>query len=152
MSFIVNDQKLLQFTKKVFQSFGVNERNAYICADNLVTADLRGIPSHGVARLQRYVDGMKTGIILPLNKPKIVKEFASNATVDGNAGLGQVVAHFSTRLAIEKAHKTGVGIVAVRNSNHYGIAGYYAEMILKENMLGLSLTNSAPLVVPTFGK
>jgi len=152
MSFIVNAQKLLHFTEQVFETFGVSKENAHTCADNLVTADLRGIPSHGVARLQRYVDGMKSGVILPLAKPEIVMDFPSNATVDGHAGLGQIVGNFSTKLAIEKAKQTGVGIVAVRNSNHYGIAGYYSQMILNEGMLGISLTNSAPLVVPTFGK
>ena len=151
MPHIVNDEKLFQFTANVFQSFGISKENAKICADNLVIADLRGIPSHGVARLQRYVNGMKTGVILPLSEPEVVRDFASNATVDGHAGLGQIVAHYSTRLAIDKANKSGVGIVAVRNSNHFGIAGYYSEMMLKEGMLGVSLTNSAPLVVPTFG-
>ncbi len=152
MPVIVNDEKLFQFTKNVFKTFGLDDNDAHICADNLVTADLRGIHSHGVARLKRYVDGMKSGVIFPLNKPEVVMDHPSNATVDGHAGLGQVVGHFSTRLAIEKAKKTGVGIVAVRNSNHYGIAGYYSQLILNEGMLGVSMTNSAPLVVPTFGK
>jgi len=152
MSITVNDEKLTAFVAKVFETFGISKENAHICADNLVLADLRGIPSHGVARLKRYVDGMKTGIILPLSKPEIVHESPSTATVDGNAGLGQVVGHFSTKMAIDKAKKTGVGIVTVRNSNHYGIAGYYSQMILNEGMLGISMTNSAPLVVPTFGK
>jgi L-2-hydroxycarboxylate dehydrogenase (NAD+) len=148
----VNSEKLLAFTQKVFESFSLSREDAFICADNLVTADLRGIPSHGVARLKRYVDGMNDGVIFPLNKPKIVKESASTATVDGDAGLGQVVGYFSTNLAIAKAKKTGIGMVAVRNSNHYGIAGYYSQKILDEGFLGLSMTNSAPLVVPTFGK
>jgi L-2-hydroxycarboxylate dehydrogenase (NAD+) len=151
MSVIVNDQKLLDFTRNVFLSYELSETDASVCADNLVMSDLRGIPSHGVARLKRYVDGMDSGIIFPLNKPEIAKEAPSNATVEGNAGLGQVVGNFSTKIAIEKAQKTGMGIVAVRNSNHFGIAGYYAKMILDAGMLGISLTNSAPLVVPTFG-
>ena len=152
MAIIVNHQKLLSFTEKVFKSYGLEDKDAHICADNLLAADMRGIPSHGVARLKRYVDGMDTGVIFPDKKPTIVMDSPSTATVDGNAGLGQVVAHFSTLKAIEKAKNTGVGVVTVRNSNHYGIAGYYAEMILKEGMLGISMTNSAPLVVPTFGK
>ena len=152
MPIIVNDKQLTTFVQQVFETFGVSKENAYICADNLVLADLRGIPSHGVARLKRYVDGMKSGIILPLAKPEIVRESPSTATVDGKAGLGQVVGYFATKTAIEKANKTGVGVVTVRNSNHYGIAGYYSQMILKEGMLGISMTNSAPLVVPTFGK
>ncbi len=152
MAIIVNDEKLLQFVEQVFQTFGLTQEQAHICADNLVLADLRGIPSHGVARLKRYVDGMKNGTILPLTKPEIVRETPSTANVDGKAGLGQLVGYFATNLAIEKAQKTGVGIVTVHNSNHYGIAGYYSQMILNAGMLGLSLTNSAPLVVPTFGR
>jgi L-2-hydroxycarboxylate dehydrogenase (NAD+) len=152
MSIIVNNQDLFEFTKNVFLSYNLDESDASICSENLVMSDLRGIPSHGVARLKRYVDGMDDGIIYPLNKPKVIEEAPSTATVDGNAGLGQVVGFYSTNLAIQKAKNTGVGIVAVRNSNHYGIAGYYAKKILDEGMLGISLTNSAPLVVPTFGK
>ena len=152
MSVIVNNEKLLQFTEKVFKTFGISDEDAHVCADNLVTADMRGIPSHGVARLKRYVDGIKSGLIFAQNKPEIVKETPSTATVDGNGGLGQVIASFATKLAIEKGKKSGVGIVTVRNSNHFGIAGYYSQMILNEGMMGISLTNSAPLVVPTFGK
>ncbi|OPY19145.1 MAG: putative oxidoreductase YjmC [Syntrophus sp. PtaB.Bin075] len=152
MSLYVNNQKLTQFVQKIFSSFGVTREDAVICADNLVLADLRGIPSHGVARLRRYVDGMSNGTILPHSKPIIVREAPSTATVDGQAGLGQIVGHFSTQLAIEKARKTGVGIVAVRNSNHYGIAGYYTQMMLDAGLLGISMTNTAPLVVPTFGR
>jgi len=80
MSITVNDEKLTAFVAKVFETFGISKENAHICADNLVLADLRGIPSHGVARLKRYVDGMKTGIILPLSKPEIVHESPSTAT------------------------------------------------------------------------
>jgi len=152
MAIVVNDQTLQAFTERVFATFGLSESEAHICADNLVTADLRGIPSHGVARLKRYVDGIANGVIFPLNKPKIERQTASTATVDGAAGLGQLVGHFATELAIKKAEQNGIGMVAVRNSNHYGIAGYYTSMILEKNMLGLSMTNSAPLVVPTFSR
>jgi len=151
MSIIVNDARLLQFVQQVFQSFGIGAEKAFICADNLVLADLRGIPSHGVARLKRYVDGMINGTILPHVEPVVVKEAPSTATIDGQAGLGQVTAHFATGMAIAKAKKSGVGVVTVRNSNHYGIAGYYSRMMLEEGLLGISMTNSAPLVVPTFG-
>lgn len=152
MSVIVNHQKLYEFTKKVFLTYGLSDEDAHVCSENLVMSDLRGIPSHGVARLKRYVDGMDTGVIMPLAKPEVVKDAPSTATVDGNAGLGQVVGTFSTKLAIEKAKNTGIGAVAVRNSNHYGIAGYYSNMMLEAGLLGISMTNSAPLVVPTFGK
>ncbi|MBN2413131.1 Ldh family oxidoreductase [candidate division KSB1 bacterium] len=149
---VVQKEKLMKFTQNVFLTYGVNKKDAFICADNLVLADMRGIPSHGVARLKRYVDGMNNGVILPLNKPEIVKETAVTANIDGKAGLGQIVGHFATSLAIKKAKQSGAGIVTVRNSNHYGIAGYYSQMILNENLLGISMTNSAPLVVPTFGR
>ncbi len=152
MSVLVNDATLLAFVEKVFAGFGLADSEAHICADNLVLADLRGIPSHGVARLKRYVDGMKNGTIQPLAKAELVRGAASTATIDGHAGLGQVIGHFATRLAIEKAQKTGVGVVTVRNSNHYGIAGYYSNMMLEAGLLGISMTNSAPLVVPTFGR
>ncbi|MBN1540853.1 Ldh family oxidoreductase [candidate division KSB1 bacterium] len=148
----IDDVKLLRFVEKVFTSTGLDAVDAHICADNLVCADLRGIPSHGVARLKRYTDGIASGLIQPNNRPEIVMESASTATVDGHAGLGQVVATFATRLAIEKAQASGVGVVTVRNSNHYGIAGYYAQLMLEAGLLGISMTNSAPLVVPTFGK
>jgi len=152
MTRYVNDSDLLQFVQSVFSSFGISRENALICADNLVLADLRGVSSHGVARLRRYVDGMTNGTILPHSKPVVVREAPSTATIDGQAGLGQIAGHFSTRTAIEKAQKTGVGIVAVRNSNHYGIAGYYTQMMLDAGLLGISMTNTAPLVVPTFGR
>jgi len=148
---LVNDKKLLAFCEQIFQKVGVAKEDAHITSDNLVLSDLRGIPSHGVARLKRYVDGIKSGLIFPQNKPKIVRETPSTATIDGNGGLGQVAGYFGTQLAIKKGKDTGVGIVAVRNSNHYGIAGYYSQMILNAGMMGISMTNSAPLVVPTFG-
>ena len=152
MSVNVNHEDLKAFCEKVFVKLDVAENDAKIAADNLVLADLRGIPSHGVARLQRYVDGIKNGLIYPKHKPEIEKETPSTALVNGNDGLGQVAGHFGTSVAIDKAKATGVGIVTVKRSNHYGIAGYYSQMILKEGLLGISMTNSAPLVVPTFGK
>ena len=149
---LVDNKKLLAYCEQIFQKVGVSKQDAYITSENLVLADLRGIPSHGVARLKRYVDGIRSGLIFPKNQPDIVKQTPSTATVDGNGGLGQVAGHFSTQTAITKARDTGVGIVVVRNSNHYGIAGYYSQMILEAGMMGISMTNSAPLVVPTFGK
>lgn len=151
MSIIVNDQKLLNFVQEVFLSFGISKEKAFICADNLVLSDLRGIPSHGVGRLKRYVDGMINGTILQHAEPVIIKEAPSTATIDGQAGLGQVVGHFATELTIAKAKKSGIGVVVVRNSNHYGIVGYYTQMMLDAGLLGIGMTNTAPLVVPTFG-
>lgn len=149
---VVNDVKLTNFCVEIFKKIGVSEADAKIVADNLVTSDLRGISSHGVARLKRYVDGIKGGIILTNVKPKILKETPVTVAVSGENGLGQPAGFFAMNLAIEKAKKNGLGFATVRNSNHYGIAGYYALMALKHDLIGISLTNSEPLVVPTFSK
>lgn len=148
----VNHQELKSLCEQIFLKLGVKQEDASITADNLVLADLRGIPSHGVARLKRYVDGINSGLILPQNRPTVEKETPSTALVNANDTLGQVAGYFGTKLAIQKAKKSGIGVVTVKKSNHYGIAGYYSQMILNEGMLGISMTNSAPLVVTTFGK
>lgn len=149
---IVDDERLAKFCTEVFVKLGVARKDAQITSDVLVASDLRGIPSHGVARLMRYVNGIRAGTILPKVKPKIVKETATTATIDARHGLGQPAGYFGMNLAIKKAKRGGVGFVAVRNSNHYGIAGYYSMMALKSNFIGISMTNSAPLAVPTFGR
>jgi len=149
---LVDDKKLSSFCTQVFIDLGVTKEDAEVTADNLVQADLRAIPSHGVARLMRYVNGIKNGKILPKVKPKIIRETPTTAAVSGENGLGQPAGLFGMKLAIDKAKKTGVGLVAVGNSNHYGIAGYYSMMALKENLCGISMTNSAPLGVPTFSR
>jgi len=150
---VVNDDKLRSFTSQVFQKLGVSKDDADVSADILVESDLRGIPSHGVARLLRYVDGIKNGLMIPDAKPEVEKETPSTAAINAHNGLGQPAGYFGMNLAIDKAEKTGLGFVTVHNSNHYGIAGYYSMMALKEgNLIGISLTNSAPLVVPTFSK
>ncbi len=148
----VDDVKLAKFCTEVFVKLGVPRKDAQITSDVLVASDLRGIPSHGVARLMRYVDGIRAGTILPKAKPKIIKETSTTAAVDGRYGLGQPAGYFGMSLAIKKAKRSGVGFVTVRNSNHYGIAGYYSMMALKNNLIGISMTNSAPLAVPTFGR
>ena len=149
---VIQWKNLLDFCKGVLMKLGVSENDAFMVADNLVSSNLRGIDSHGVARLDRYVDGIKTKYIIPDVKPKITKESAVLANVDGQNGLGQVIGTFGMELAITKALKNGFGMVSVFNSNHYGYAGYYSMMALKHNLIGISMTNSAPLVVPTFGK
>ena len=151
-SAVVNDVKLVNFCVAIFKKIGVSEADAKIVADNLVASDLRGIPSHGVARLKRYVDGIKEGIILPNVKPKILKETPVTVAISAENGLGQPAGYFAMNLAIDKAKKSGLGFATVRNSNHYGIAGYYALMALKHDLIGISMTNSEPLVVPTFSK
>jgi L-2-hydroxycarboxylate dehydrogenase (NAD+) len=144
--------RLRQFVKEVFVRLEVPADDAATVADNLVSADLRGVRSHGVARLERYVNGIKDGLIKPRTPCTVVAESAASATLNAHDGLGQPAGKRAMEMAIEKAAKVGAGFVSVRNSNHYGIAAYYAMMALPHNMIGISLTNSAPLVVPTFGR
>jgi LDH2 family malate/lactate/ureidoglycolate dehydrogenase len=149
----VHPERLLEYVAAVFVALDVPEEDARITADVLVAADLRGIDSHGVARLRRYVQGIRDGVMVPRPEIRVVHETPATALMDGGAGLGQPVGMRAMRLAIEKAQAVGAGFVAVRNSNHYGIAGYYAMMALEAgNLIGLSMTNADVLVVPTFGR
>lgn len=149
---IVWPEPLTSFCQEVFEKMAVPKEDARITADVLVKADLRGIDSHGVARLRRYYTGLKNGVMVPQPEIKIVKESAVTALLDGGAALGQVAGVQGMRIAIEKARQNGVGFVTVRNSNHYGIAGYYSMMALEYDLIGISLTNSDAYVVPTFGR
>ncbi len=143
---------LKEFVIQVFVKMGVPVEDARVTADVLVAANLRGIDSHGVARTRRYVQGLRDGVMLATPEIQVVRQTPVTALLDGGAGLGQVVGHRAMRLAMEKAANAGVGFVAVRNSNHYGIAGYYAMMALEQDLISISMTNSATLVVPTFGR
>jgi len=149
---LIHWEKLFDFTKKAMMKLDVSEPDAEKVADNLVQSNLRGIDSHGVARLQRYISGIKSGYMIATAKPTIVKENSVLANVDGQNGLGQPAGYFGMELAINKARKEGIGFVTVFNSNHYGFAAYYSIMALKYDLIGISMTNSAPLAVPTFGK
>ena len=151
-SLVVQAEPLAIFCQRAFQAVGVPPEDAAMTADVLVAANLRGIDSHGVARLRRYVDGLRQGVMRPRPQVKILHETPLAALVDGGGGLGQPIGVRAMRLAIAKAETHGTGFVAVRNSNHYGIAGYYAMMALEHDLIGLSLTNSGPYVVPTFGR
>jgi L-2-hydroxycarboxylate dehydrogenase (NAD+) len=137
---------------RVMEKLGVAPEDAATTADVLVAADLRGIDSHGVARLARYVNGLKTELMVAQPRERVVLETPTTATVDAGAGLGQPVSFRAMTLAIQKATEYGCGFVTVRNSNHYGIAGYYAMMALEQDMIGMSMTNAAVLVVPTFAR
>jgi L-2-hydroxycarboxylate dehydrogenase (NAD+) len=149
----VNHERLTDYVTRVFVALDVPEADARVTANVLVAADLRGVDSHGVARLRRYVQGLHDGMMVAHPNIQVVHETPATALIDGGAGLGQPVGRRAMRLAIEKAQSVGAGFVAVRNSNHYGIAGYYAMMALEEgNLLGMSMTNAAVLVVPTFGR
>ena len=151
-SVLVPEKTLRRFCEDVLKKLGVPAADAITTTDVLVLADLRGIDSHGVARLGRYVAGLKDGTMKAKDESRVIKETSATALVDGGQSLGQVVGKKGMDLAIEKARETAVGIVTVRNSNHYGIAGYYSLMALEHNLIGVSMTNSGPLVVPTFGR
>lgn len=143
---------LFEFTKNILLKIGCSEKDADLAADVLLSADLRGVDSHGVARLSGYVRLWEKGRINATPKIKIVHETPSTAVVDGDSGLGLVVAPFAMQVAIDKAKNVGTGWVSVKNSNHYGIAGYHSMMALDHDMIGISLTNASPLVSPTFSK
>jgi LDH2 family malate/lactate/ureidoglycolate dehydrogenase len=131
---------------------GVPEQDARICADVLIAADKRGIDSHGIGRFKTiYYDRIKKGIQFPVTQFEIIKDSLATAVIDGHNGMGQVIAKKAMELTIEKAEKYGMGMVAVRNSTHYGIAGYYTLMAAEAGMIGITGTNARPSVAPTFG-
>lgn len=140
------------FMVRVLVKAGVPAADAGIIADVLIKADKLGFDSHGVNRLKPiYLDRISDGILSPTTHFEIVREGPTTAVVDGNNGMGHVVAYKSMRLAIEKAKKYGMAMIAVRNSTHYGFAGYYPLMAVEENMIGITGTNARPSVAPTFG-
>lgn len=145
-------ERLRDFTFGILTEIGCPKDQATTATEVLLSADLRGVDSHGVARLSGYVRLWEKGRINSTPDVKVIHETPSTAVVDGDGGLGLVVAPFAMQVAIEKAKIAGTGWVAVKNSNHYGIAGYHAMMALKHDMIGISLTNASPLVSPTFSK
>lgn len=142
---------LREFTAAVFRRFGVPAADAAVAADVLVQSDLRGIDSHGVARLHTYFEMLELGRINPKPNVKIVREKKSVAAVDGDNGLGLVVAPKANEIAIEKAEQHGSGWVSVCNSNHFGFAGYYPLKALERDLIGWAMTNSTKLVAPLWG-
>lgn len=141
---------LRHFTEQVFLAIGCSAEDAALAATVLISADLRGVDSHGIARLAGYVRLYDHGRLNPKPQIKVVYETPSTAVVDGDKGLGLVVAPKAMEIAMEKAEKIGSGWVSVRNSNHFGIAGYHAMLALEKDMIGWTMTNAAPLVAPTF--
>ncbi|MFM7838567.1 MAG: Ldh family oxidoreductase [Chitinophagaceae bacterium] len=142
--------QLLHFATKVFEQIGCSPADAETAARVLLSADLRGIDSHGVARLSGYIRLWEVARIKTNPSIRIIHESPSTAVVDGDGGLGLVVAPYAMKVAIEKARKAGTGWVAVQNSNHFGIAAYHAMMALQHDMIGWAMTNASPLVAPTF--
>ena len=135
-----------------FKNFGFSEDESKIITDVLLTSDKFGIESHGMQRISRYHKGIQKGLIKVDAVPEVIFETPVTAVLDAHDGMGQLVAYKAMNMAIEKAKKSGIAIVSVRNSNHYGIAGYYAKMASDEGLMGMSCTNSEAIMVPTFGK
>lgn len=147
---IFSYERLYQFTYTVFKSIGCSDADASVATTVLLNADVRGIDSHGVARLSGYVRLWEAKRINASPNIKIIHETPSTATVNGDAGLGLVVAPKAMQIAIDKAKNVGTGWVSVQNSNHFGIAGYHAMMALEHDMIGIAMTNASALVAPTF--
>ncbi len=144
---------LEDYILRYFTHFGVPAADAHLAADVLLSADARGVDSHGIIRLSSYYGArLHQGLIDPLSPMKIIRESSTSLSVDGGNGLGHPVSVKTMRLVIEKARTAGMAMATVRNSNHYGIAGYYAMMALPEEMIGICFTNSGPLVAPTYGR
>ncbi|MBI2864669.1 MAG: Ldh family oxidoreductase [Chloroflexi bacterium] len=149
----VDAEALHEFVVRVFEKMNVPSEDAETAADVLVQADLRGVDSHGVARLGKYyVAGLQMGIMNPRPEIKLVKETPATALIDGGGGLGMVVGAKAMNYCIRKAKQSGAAFVSVRNSNHFGVAAYYAMMALPQDMVGISLTQANARVVPTFGR
>jgi len=143
---------LEEFMRDVFIGVGIEKKDAEICAEVLIESDKRGIDSHGINRCKPiYYDRIKAGILNPTTKIELVKESKTTAVLDGNNGMGHVIAKKAMQLAIDKAKEYGMGMVVVRNSTHYGIAGYYATMASEAGLIGVTGTNARPSIAPTFG-
>ena len=142
--------QLEDFALSIFEKIGCPPKDAKLATEVLLIADLRGIDSHGIARLSGYVRLWNKKRVNSTPNIRIVHESPSTAVVDGDSGLGLVVAPLAMEIAIEKARQAGTGWVSVKNSNHFGIAGYHAMMALQHDMIGMAMTNASPLVAPTF--
>jgi LDH2 family malate/lactate/ureidoglycolate dehydrogenase len=149
---IYTDIDALQtFMATAFEALGLSEADAVSCAAVLAESDRRGIRSHGISRLNYFVSRLQRSQIDPVAQPEVVRQLPATALVDGHHGMGMVSGILAMELAIEKARQYGVGAVAVRNSSHYGIAGYYPLMAVAAGMVGLTCTNASPRMAPTFG-
>ncbi len=145
-------ETLERFMIDSLMAVGINEEDAKIIGDVLIESDKRGIDSHGIGRLKPiYIDRITKGILNPVTEIEVIKDEMSTAVLDGHNGMGHVVSKKAMEMAIEKARKYGTGMVAVRNSTHYGIAGYFVTMATEEGMIGITGTNARPSIAPTFG-
>ena len=144
--------QLEQLCNDAFVKFGFTEDESKIISEVLLMSDRIGIESHGMQRMYRYYKSIQKGMIKVESKGKLVFETPVSAVFDAEDGMGQVVGHKAMTKAIEKAKKNGIGMVVVRNSNHYGIAGYYAKLACDQGLIGLSCTNTNAIMVPTYGR
>ena len=152
MPYFMSWNELSAFIMDAFTGYGVPGKDAEICTDVLLEADRRGIESHGVNRFKPiYIDRIKAGIQLPVTEFELLRETPTTAVADGHHGMGQVIGYRAMSMAIQKAKQYGMGMVAVRNSTHYGIAGYYATMATRAVCIGMTGTNARPSIAPTFG-
>lgn len=148
----VDFETLERFMADVLKGAGVPEEDAKVCAEILIAADKRGIDSHGINRLKPiYYNRIKDGILNPVTNFEVVREAPATAVIDGHDGMGHVISKKAMQMAIDKAKVYGIGMVAVRNSSHYGIAGYYGLMAEEQGMIGITGTNARPSIAPTFG-
>ncbi|MDP3449251.1 MAG: Ldh family oxidoreductase [Anaerolineaceae bacterium] len=151
--FYFRQEDLKDYTIRYFVRWGVPSEDASMAADVLLSADARGVDSHGMIRLNSYYGSrLRKGLINPLSPITVIKETPTTLAIDGNNGLGHPLGVKTMQNCIEKASNTGLAFATVRNSNHYGIAGYYAMLALPQDMIGVSFTNSGPLVAPTYGR
>lgn len=142
--------QLRDFCARVLEKFDLPSEDAYLVADSLVQANLRGVDSHGVTRMGIYTERLSRGLIDPNPQVEIIKETVATALIDGKDGMGQVVASKAMKIAINKAKESGIGLVGVRNSSHFGTAAYFSEMALREDMIGIALSN-APATMALWG-
>ena len=144
----MNNKKLENLIKSIFCKYGLTINHAKICAKALINAELVGAPSHGLSRLKMYCDRIKKKVINSKPKIKIKKISQSITHIDGNNSIGFVVADIGIKQAIKSAKKTGFGLVAIKNSGHYGLSGYYAEQAVKKNLIAMCFTNAPPAIAP----
>lgn len=152
MSCSMKYERLIEVTRGILEKFGYTPKAAQITAEILVEADARGVPSHGVARLDFYWKNIQGGFAVPDAEPRIVKETPVSLLVDGANGVGPYVTDFAVRKMLDKAEASGVAFCAVRNSNHYGMAGLWAERAACRDMVGMAFTNTRTCAIPTFGR
>ena len=152
MDRVIDAGALRACMERIFEKEGFSSEDARAIADVLMQADLFGIESHGAQRLMYYHRNIRSGSVNVSAKPEVLRETPVSALIDGHFGMGALVAQFAMRMAIEKAKQSGVGMAVVRNSSHYGIAGYYTLMAEREGLAAFSMTNTGPIMVPTFGR